>query len=77
MMIAAGGEILKIHMHADLFCMEPSLLSCVCAESSTLGKEAVCRKGEVISVLQKHTGLLCGHAADFYGRNTQIILLGP
>ena len=59
MMIAAGGEILKIHMHTDLFCMEPSLLSYVCAESSTLGKkkEVVGRKEEVILELQKHTGL--------------------
>ena len=29
MMIAAGGEILKIHMHADLFFMEPTQL-CLC-----------------------------------------------
>lgn len=32
MMIAAGGKILKIHMHTDLLFMESSLLSFVCAE---------------------------------------------
>lgn len=44
MMIAAGGEALKIHMHPDLFSTVPSLLSYVCAESSVLRNKVVGRK---------------------------------
>jgi len=57
MIIAAGGEILKIHMHTDLFCEESGLLSSVCAESSTLGKRSSEQKGKGILELQKHTAL--------------------
>lgn len=64
MMIAAGGEILKIHMHTDLLFMESSLLSFVCAERSTLGKKSGGQKGEMILELQKHMGLY-GHVVDF------------
>lgn len=62
MMIAAGGEALKIHMHSDLFPMEQSLLSYVCAESSILGTEEVGRKKK----LRKLMGLY-GHVVDLNG----------
>lgn len=59
MMIAAGGETLKIHMHSDLFFVELSLLSYVCAESSIVRKDVENRKKGILK-LQKHMAV-CGN----------------